>query len=136
MFWLRTRGIQKDLQFLQLQIEERAEMAFFTYFFIQVASIWRTKKTLHSLLYSFWGFYKTSIHHYSIRVYAIESLKPVKRRPPLHKMSVQCPRWGLQMVSFPFLLLGTLQQLLHLSKNVSVKKKKKSRLTYSGKYSS
>ena len=57
--WLRTIRVQKDLHFLELQTEEKAELLFFTYFFIRVASIWRTKKTLRSILRSFWGFYKT-----------------------------------------------------------------------------
>lgn len=38
-FWLRTTEVQKDLQFLELQIEERAEILFFTCIFIQVAFI-------------------------------------------------------------------------------------------------
>lgn len=46
-FWLRTTEVQKDLQFLELQIEERAEILFFTCIFIQVAFIEEENTTLH-----------------------------------------------------------------------------------------
>lgn len=70
----------------------------------------------HDTVSAFEGVYKRQLCHHRERPYAIEWLKPVKKRPPLHRMSVQCPGWGLRRGSSPFPQLGKPQQLLHLSR--------------------